>query len=146
MDWYDKLTWKNCIVSTSICLVGCSIGSMGVALFLTSINFFFILLISLVAGLISCILFMIIWLILAQKMNFMESLKSSLKMSVVSMLIMMTTENLFVFFIIPKLYHHNLHANSTHNFMVMIIAMFFGFLFSLPYNYYHIQKTGQICH
>ena len=35
---------------------------------------------------------------------------------------------------------------AEHDFGMMAIAMGFGFIFSLPYNYYQLQKTGKICH
>ncbi len=67
-------------------------------------------------------------------------------MSATSMMIMILTEIIIMLFIAPKLFSHQMHMNSTHSFSTMAIAMFFGFIFSLPYNYYHIQKTGEICH
>jgi membrane protein YdbS with pleckstrin-like domain len=119
---------------------------MGTAFYLVGYNWLFVLLISISAGLSSSILFMILWHMLFQRMNFRDSLKSSLKMSVISMMIMILTENIIILFIAPKLFSHQMHMHSTHSFSTMAIAMLFGFLFSLPYNYYHIQKTGAICH
>jgi hypothetical protein len=119
---------------------------MGITLNLINFNWFFVLLISFVVGFLSCMAFMIVWLMLFQQMRFMDSLKSSFKMSIVSMIIMMLTENIIILFIAPMLYSHQMQMNSSHSFDTMVIAMFFGFLFSLPYNYYYIQKTGKICH
>jgi len=146
MDWTDKKTWKNCFISTIICLIGCSIGTMGITLYLINFNWLFVIIISLAVGFISCMAFMITWLILFQQMNFITSLKSSFKMSIVSMLIMMLTENTIILFIAPRLFSYKMHINSSHSLSTMAIAMLFGFLFSLPYNYYYIQKTGKICH
>jgi membrane protein YdbS with pleckstrin-like domain len=146
MDWSVKQTWKNCLISTFICLICCSIGTMGTTFYLISFNWMLVLLISISVGLSSSIIFMILWHMLFQQMNFRDSFKSSLKMSVTSMMIMILTENIIILFIAPKLFSHQMHMNSTHSYSTMAVAMLFGFLFSLPYNYYHIQKTGQICH
>ena len=146
MDWAVKQTWKNCLISTFICLICCSIGTMGITFYLITYNWFFVLLISIIVGLSSSIIFMTLWHMLFQQMNFRDSLKSSLKMSVISMMIMILTENIIILFIAPLFSSHQMHMNSTHSFSTMAVAMLFGFLFSLPYNYYHIQKTGQICH
>ena len=146
MDSSVKLTWKNCLISTFICLFGCSIGTMGTTFYLNNLNLFFILIISLVVGFLSCLAFMIVWLMLFQQVGFLTSLKISFNMSIVSILIMILTENIVFIFIAPRLFPHKLHINSPHGFSAMVIAMVFGFLFSLPYNYYYIKKTGKICH
>lgn len=150
MNWSDKNIWKQCFVSTFICLIGCSIGAMGTAFYLINYNLFFVLLVSLGVGFISCLAFMVIWHMLFSQMNLKDSLKSSYKMSIVSILIMMLTENLILLFIIPKFSSHQMQVGMDmglkHDLGMMAIAMSFGFLFSLPYNYYQLQKTGKICH
>jgi len=135
-------------VSTIICLIGCSIGAMGTAFYLIDYNFYFVLLISLVVGFISCLVFMVIWNVLFRQMNLKDALKSSYKMSIISILIMMITENIVIILIAPKFTSHHMamDSHSSHGYSTMIFAMSLGFLFSLPYNYYHLQKTGKICH
>lgn len=146
MDWSNRQAWKNSSISTAICLVGCSIGTMGITFYLINFNWFFVFLISLLVGFLSCLAFIIVWLMLFQKMNFITAVKSSFKMSLVSIIIMMLTENIIIHFVAPLLFSHQMHFNSAHSFSTMVIAMLFGFLFVLPYNYYYIQKTGAICH
>ena len=150
MNRLDKLTWKNCLVSTFICLVCCSIGTMGITVYLVNYSWLFVLLVSTGVGLSSSIILMTFWHMLFQQINFRDSLNSSMKMSVVSMLIMILTEDIIILFIAPKFSSHQMNLDMpTHisdNFNTMAIAMLFGFLFALPYNYYHIQKTGEICH
>ena len=86
--------------------------------------------------------------IMLRKMNIKDAFESSYKMSLVSILIMMLTENVIILFIIPEFLSGQMHMKMgiTHDFKTMFIAMGCGFLFSLPYNYHQLQKTGRICH
>jgi membrane protein YdbS with pleckstrin-like domain len=148
MNWLDIQIWKQSFISTLICLLGCSIGVMGTAYYLVGFNLLLVLLISLIAGFITCMIFMIGWEVTVHKMNLREAIKHSYKMSIVSIMIMMLTENLILLFIIPKFSSHQMQIDmgARHDFGMMAIAMGFGFIFSLPYNYYQLQKTGRICH
>lgn len=149
MNWSDIQIWKQCFISTFICLIGCSIGTMGTTFYLISYNWMLVLLISLVVGFITCMVFMVIWNMIFNKMNVKDAIIHSYKMSLVSILIMMLTENIIILFIAPMFSSHPMHDMSTmpsHNLMTMMLAMGLGFLLSLPYNYYQLQKTGKICH
>lgn len=146
MNWSDKNIWKQCIISTFICLMGCSIGAMGTAFYLINYNLFFVLLVSLGVGFISCLAFMVIWQMLFPQMNLKKSFKSSCKMSIISILIMMLTENVIILFISPNFSTHDMDIHEENSYGTMIFAMSLGFLFSLPYNYYQLQKTGKVCH
>ena len=146
INWLDKQIWKQCFVSTFICLTGCSIGAMGSAFYFINYNWPFVLLISLIAGLITCMIFMIIWNMMFRQMNFKNSFESSYKMSIVSMLIMILSENCIIIFIVPNFSSHQMHMNKVYDFGIMPLAMSLGFLLSLPYNYYQLQKIGKTCH
>jgi len=65
------------------------------------------------------------------------------------MSIMIAIEN-FVLFLLSKQageMQASMHQNgSEHNIPIMIFAKFCGFVFTLPYNYYQVQKTGKLCH
>ncbi len=75
-------------------------------------------------------------------------------MSLVSMLIMMLAENIILLYIAPQFLSHQMNGTGIHQmdthatqtFNIMLIAMTSGFLLSLPYNYYQLQKTGKLCH
>jgi hypothetical protein len=105
MNWIEIANWKQCLISTFICLIGCSIGTIGTAFYFIHYNYFFVLLASLTTGFISCMLFMVILETLFHKMNFKDALKHSYKMSLVSILIMMLTETIFIRFVAPDFYH-----------------------------------------
>jgi hypothetical protein len=148
MNWTDFKIWKQSFISTFICLAGCSIGVMGTAFYLVNYNWFFVLLVSLIAGFISCMIFMVLWEIIFHKMSFKDAIKHSYKMSLVTIAIMIISENLIMTFVAPLFSSHQMkmQINTMHGFSLMLIAMSFGFLLSLPYNYYQLQKTGKICH
>ncbi len=146
MNWRDIQTWKKSLVSTFICLLGCSIGTMAVSLYLINYHWFFVLPVSLVAGFISCMLFMLAWEIVFHKMSFQEAVQHSYKMSIVTILIMIISENSILLFIAPRFLSHQMEMHASHNFKMMFFAMSCGFLLSLPYNYYQLQKSGTSHH
>lgn len=124
---------------------------MGAAYYLINENKLFVILVSFVAGFVSCVLFMVIWEMMVNKMNFKGALEHSYRMSIITIVIMVLTENLIILFIAPQFASHqrglgSTHMNSNHDFRTMVIAMSLGFLFSLPYNYYNLQKRGETCH
>lgn len=144
MNWSNLQVWKQSFISTSICLIGCSIGTMGTTYYFMNYNRYLILLASFIAGIISCIFFMVIWDMIFAKMNFKDAFKNSYKMSFVSILIMIITENILILFIAPT---DHMHMNTIHSFLIMGLAMGCGFLLALPYNYYQLQKNGNAaCH
>ncbi len=145
MNWSDAQSWKNTIISTLICLVGCSIGAMGLPLLFAAYSWLFILMLSFISGFISCLIFICVWNFMFRKMTFKDALLSSFKMSFVSMLIMIAIENLILFLVPMQNSMHHQHG-SEHNIPTMIFAMCCGFVFALPYNYYQVQKTGKLCH
>lgn len=109
-------------------------------------NFWLAFAVSAVVGLLACVLFIIIWNVAFRKINFKDALKSSIKMSFVSMLIMIVAENLIMYFTRPQ-HMTDMQQHSAHNnWLMMIVAMAVGFLLALPYNYYQLSKTGAACH
>lgn len=146
MDWTSKQIWKNCIIATFMCVCGCSVGTMGTIFYLTGFHWFFVLLISFIIGYISCVLFLILWNTVIQKRTLKEAFKQNYKISLVSMTVMVLTENLISLIAFSKFTTHQIHIHSSYSLKIMILAMFFGFLLVLPYNYYQLQKNSKICH
>ncbi|PQJ09366.1 hypothetical protein CJD36_019150 [Flavipsychrobacter stenotrophus] len=146
MIWTEIGIWKRCLISTFICLIGCSIGVMGVMFYLVNYPWLVVLLLSFICGLITCLLFMIGWDMLFNKMNFIASFRMSYKMSIISLSIMILSENAAMRLIAPISSTDQMHMHSNHNLQIMAIAMVIGFLLSLPYNYYILQKNDQVCH
>lgn len=146
MIWTEKEVWKKCLVSTFICLIGCSIGVMGVMLYLINYPWLLILFLSFICGLITCMVFMIAWEMLFNKVNFKASFRMSYKMSIISLSIMILSENAVMFLTAPEFPHHQMQMHSYHMLPIMTIALGLGFLLSLPYNYFILQKSGRVCH
>jgi hypothetical protein len=146
MNWLDKQTWKNCFVSTFLCLVGCSLGTMGTLFYLADYNWLYVFVVSLLIGLLACIIFIAFWNIVFRQFNFKEAIKSSFKMSIVSMVIIIVTENIIMFLTHSQHSAHGMQRNPSDNLLIMFIAMSIGFLFALPYNYYILTKTEKVCH
>ncbi len=145
MNWLEIKSWKQSFVSTLICLIGCSVGTMGTTVYLIHYNWFVIFLISFLAGFISCFVFMVLWHTITRQLKFIDAIKMSFKMSSVSILIMMCIENVVFVTITPQFSNHQLHE-TIHSLMTMIMAMSLGFLFALPYNYYQLQNNNKVCH
>lgn len=137
--------WKNCILSTFLCLIGCSIGTIGTFFFLTGYNWLYVFVISFLIGLFTSVLFITFWYIAFRKINFKEAIKNSFKMSIVSMIIIIGIENL-IMLLNSQHFVHGMQRNYSDNLLIMIIAMSIGFIFALPYNYYILTKTGKVCH
>ncbi len=67
-------------------------------------------------------------------------------MSIVSMAIIIVTENIIILLTYSQHSAHGINRDYSDNLLLMFIAMGIGFIFALPYNYYHLQKTGNTCH
>ncbi len=146
MNWSDKHTWKQSFLPTFICLAGCSIGAMGIAFYLIGYNWFLVLSISLVAGFITCMIFMMVWHLLFLKMNLKDSFRSSYTMSLVPIFIMIVAENIILLLMTPEFSTHEAHMKTANGLGLMLFAMSCGFILAMPYNYYQLQKTGKACH
>ncbi len=146
MNWKNVLRWKKSVVSTTICLVGCSLGSLSASYFLMDLSWILVLFGSLVAGLISCIVFMIVWEVFVYKANFKDALQHSFKMSVVPMFLMIVSENVTMLLMTPESSHNQMDLGSLPGIKMMLFAMSFGFLVSLPYAYFVSHKGSKSHH
>lgn len=146
MNWLDKQTWKNCFIASFLCLVGCSIGTMGTLFYFADYNWLYNFIVSLLIGWLSCFLFIAFWNIAFRQINFIEAMKTSFSMSIVSMMIIIVTENIIMLITNSQHAAHGMQQNPSNNLLLMFIAMSVGLLFALPYNYYILSKTGKVCH
>ena len=139
-DWLCKHTWKQSAKNTAWCLLGCSIGDFGTILFfqLTKIPFpvLGIMILAIINGLITSIILETI-ILMQQKMNFKNSLKTAMGMSFISMISMEVAMNLTDFL---------LTGGAILNFWVVIAMLTAGFITPWPYNYWRLKKFGINCH
>jgi len=139
-NWKCRNTWKKSAINTLWCLIGCSIGDFGTILYfqLTNISFplFGIMTLAIINGLLTSIMLETI-ILLKQKFNFKEAIKTALSMSFISMISMEASMNLVDFFLIGE-------AKLT--FWVVPIMLSAGFLTPWPYNYWRLKKFNISCH
>tara|TARA_B100001057_G_C22506151_1_gene815977 strand:- start:37 stop:471 length:435 start_codon:yes stop_codon:yes gene_type:complete len=139
-DWYCKSTWKVSAKNTLWCLLGCSIGDFGTILFfqITKIPFAIIgiMILAIINGLITSIILETIILI-KQKFEFTDALKTALGMSFISMISMEIAMNLVDYILVGE-------AKLT--WWVIPFMLTAGFITPWPYNYWRLKKYNISCH
>ena len=139
MNWKCKNTWKRSKINTLWCLLGCSIGDFGTIFYFQNINHswndFEIMGLAIINGLITSIVLETI--ILLKQMNFLDSLKTALGMSFISMVGMELAMNLTDLI---------LTGGAILTWWVIPIMLLSGFYAPLPYNYWRLKKFNISCH
>lgn len=138
--WQCRHTWKTSANNTKWCLIGCAVGDFGTIAFFQfnnySVSALWVFILATINGLITSII-LETYLLLKQKMPVNIALKTALGMSFISMLAMETAMNLT---------DYTLTGGANLVWWVVPIALFFGFITPLPYNYWRLKKFGQACH
>ena len=138
--WSCKHTWKRSAKNTAWCVVGCAIGDFGTILFfqLTQIPFpiLGIMILAIINGLITSIILETI-ILMIQKFNFVNALKTAFGMSLISMISMEIMMNLT---------DYVLTGGAILTWWVVPIMLLVGFLTPWPYNYWRLKKFGIACH
>ena len=138
--WSCKNTWSRSAKNTFWCLLGCSIGDFGTILFfqITEIPFpiLAIMILAIINGLITSIILETI-ILMKQKINFKDSLKTAMGMSFISMLSMEIAMNLtdYIF-----------TGGAILNWWIVPLMLIVGFVTPWPYNYWRLKKFGISCH
>ncbi len=139
ISWTCKKTWKKSSYNTSWCLLGCAIGDLGTIAFFqyTGIPWPPLLIFSLaiINGLITSIILETI--ILCRQMSFADALKTSLGMSLISMISMEISMNLVDYILVGE---------AKLVFWVVPLMLLAGFITPLPYNYWRLKALGKSCH
>ena len=138
--WRCKHTWRRSAKNTAWCLLGCAIGDFGTILFfqLTGIPWpvLAIMILAILNGLITSIILETI-VLLKQKFNFSQALKTALGMSLISMVSMEVAMNLTDYI---------LTGGAILTWWVVPIMLAVGFVTPWPYNYWRLKKFGIACH
>ena len=139
ISWTCKHTWRKASYNTSWCLLGCAIGDFGTIAFFqfTGIPWPPLLIFSLaiVNGLITSIILETI--ILFRQMSFSNALRTSLGMSLISMISMEISMNLVDYILVGE---------AKLVFWVIPLMLLAGFITPLPYNYWRLKALGKSCH
>jgi len=138
--WSCRHTWKRSAINTAWCVLGCAIGDFGTILFfqLTQIPFpiLGIMILAIINGLITSIILETI-ILMIQKFNFENALKTAFGMSLISMISMEIMMNLT---------DYVLTGGAILTWWVVPIMLIVGFLTPWPYNYWRLKKFGIACH
>ena len=139
-NWSCKHTWKRSAKNTAWCVLGCAIGDFGTILFfqLTKIPFpvLGIMILAIINGLITSIILETI-ILMIQKINFVNAIKTALGMSLISMISMEVMMN-FTDYVLT--------GGAILTWWVIPIMLIVGFLTPWPYNYWRLKKYGINCH
>ena len=139
-NWSCKHTWKRSAKNTAWCVLGCAIGDFGTILYfqLTEIPFpvLGIMILAIINGLITSIILETI-ILMIQKINFVNAIKTALGMSLISMISMEVMMNLT---------DYVLTGGAILTWWVIPIMLIVGFLTPWPYNYWRLKKYGINCH
>ena len=139
-NWVCKHTWRKSAKNTMWCVIGCSIGDFGTILFfqLTQIPFPItgIMILAIINGLLTSIVLETLILI-RQKFNFFNALKTACGMSFISMISMEISMNFTDYY---------LTGGARLTIWVVPIMLIVGFLTPWPYNYWRLKKFGLACH
>ena len=139
ISWTCKNTWKKASYNTSWCLLGCAIGDLGTIAFFqyTGIPWPPLLIFSLaiINGLITSIILETV--ILCRQMSFADALKTSLGMSLISMISMEISMNIVDYILVGE---------AKLVLWVVPLMLLAGFITPLPYNYWRLKALGKSCH
>ena len=139
-NWSCKHTWKRSAKNTVWCVFGCAIGDFGTILYfqLTEIPFpvLGIMILAIINGLITSIILETI-ILMIQKINFVNAIKTALCMSLISMISMEVMMN-FTDYVLT--------GGAILTWWVIPIMLIVGFLTPWPYNYWRLKKYGINCH
>ena len=139
-NWRCKHSWKVSAKNTMWCVVGCSIGDFGTILFfqLSKIPFpvLSIMILAIINGLLTSIM-LETYILMKQKFDFINALKTACGMSFISMISMEISMNATDYF---------LTGGAQLTWWVVPIMLMVGFLTPWPYNYLRLKKFNQACH
>ena len=138
--WGCKHSWRASAKNTMWCVIGCAIGDFGTILFfqLSKIPFpvLGIMTLAIINGLLTSIM-LETYILMKQKFDFMNALKTACGMSFISMVSMEISMNATDYF---------LTGGAMLTWWVVPIMLIVGFLTPWPYNYWRLKKFNQACH
>ena len=138
-SWKCKKTWMTASYNTLWCLIGCAIGDFGTIAFFqfTEIPWppLAIFSLAIINGIITSVILETI--ILCRQMPLSDAIKTSLGMSLISMVSMELIMNLEDFILVGE---------AKLVLWVIPIMLAAGFITPLPYNYWRLKALGKSCH
>lgn len=137
--WNNFSTWRKSAINTFWCLLGCSIGDFGTIAFfqINQITWptLAIMSLAILNGLITSIAFET-GILFKGGIDFSNSFKTAIGMSMVSMISMEVAMNLTDWW---------LTGGALLTWWAVPLMLLVGFLVPWPYNYWRLQKWGKSC-
>ncbi len=138
--WGSQDTWRASAKNTFWCLLGCSIGDFGTIAFFQVSGIAWpvavIMVLAIINGLLTSIA-LETFILFKNGMNFVESFKTAIGMSMVSMISMEAVMNATDWI---------LTGGAILTWWVLPIMLAAGFITPWPYNYWRLKKWGKACH
>ena len=138
--WGSRDTWRASAKNTFWCLLGCSIGDFGTIAFFQVSGIAWpvaaIMVLAIINGLLTSIA-LETFILFKNGMNFVESFKTAIGMSMVSMISMEAVMNATDWI---------LTGGAILTWWVIPIMLAAGFITPWPYNYWRLKKWGKACH
>ena len=138
--WGSRDTWRASAKNTFWCLLGCSIGDFGTIAFFQVSGIAWpvavIMVLAIINGLLTSIA-LETFILFKNGMNFVESFKTAIGMSMVSMISMEAVMNATDWI---------LTGGAILTWWVLPIMLAAGFITPWPYNYWRLKKWGKACH
>ena len=138
--WGSRDTWRASAKNTFWCLLGCSIGDFGTIAFFQISGIAWpvaaIMVLAIINGLLTSIA-LETFILFKNGMNFGESFKTAIGMSMVSMISMEAVMNATDWI---------LTGGAILTWWVLPIMLAAGFITPWPYNYWRLKKWGKACH
>ena len=141
MKWTDGQLWRRSAINTLWCLIGCSIGDMGViagfqfgAPEVAASRPMLVMALAMTAGIGTSVLLETI--LLFKQLGLAKALRTALGMSMISMLGMEAAMNVVDYF---------LAGGARLTLWVLPVMWLAGFLAPWPYNYWRLAKHGKSC-
>ena len=144
--WSDRPRWRRASLNTLSCLLGCTIGDLGMIIYLqafhpgTSMAVQMVL--AVIAGLITSVALETVLMRYRERFAWGAALRMAVSMSFMSMVAMEVAMNTTDFMITGG----KLLLSDPRYWLAFIPAAVAGFLVPLPYNYYQLKKHNKACH
>jgi copper chaperone CopZ len=144
--WQDTAAWRRAGSNTLNCLIGCSVGDLGMMFYLQTyypaLSVWEMMLPAMLCGLLTSVLLETFLLHRYQQLAWGVALQTALRMSFLSMVVMEIAENATDIALTGGV----CQPASAAFWLALAASLLAGFIVPLPYNYYRLKRYGKSCH
>jgi len=139
IDWLSMPDWKVSAKDTAWCLLGCAIGDFAVIfafqIFLPETNALLVMVLAMITGIASSIALEAT--LLSRTMVWASAISTAMGMNLVGMVAMESAMNATDYLLVGA---------AALTWWSVVPVLLAGFSSVLPYNYWRLQRYGQVCH